>query len=66
MFPIYDYYSAIVYSANPSNVESVWINGKQVVSNKSLVHFDLNQIREELNQEMASFKELAIEYSKDL
>lgn len=66
MFPIYDYYSAVVYSANPSNVDSVWINGKQVVSNKKLVDFDLKEIREELNKEMAEFKELAILYSKDL
>ncbi|MBQ7903645.1 MAG: amidohydrolase, partial [Oscillospiraceae bacterium] len=27
MFPVHDPYSAIVYSANPSNVDSVWIDG---------------------------------------
>lgn len=66
MFPIYDYYSAIVYSANPSNVDCVWINGKQVVANKTLVDYDLKQIREELEREMKEFKELALLYSKDL
>lgn len=66
MFPIYDYYSAVVYSANPSNVESVWINGKQVVNNKTLVDVSLEKIRDDLNHQMKTFKDLAIELSKDI
>ncbi len=31
MFPIYNVYSAIVYSANASNVDSVWVDGKRLV-----------------------------------
>lgn len=66
MFPIYDYYSAVVYSANPMNVDSVWINGKQVVSNKKLIHVNFETIRSELDKEMKTFRELAIKFSKDI
>ena len=66
MFPIYDYYSAVVYSANPSNVDSVWINGKQVVSNKELVDVKLRDIRRELDESMQEFKRLAIEELKNI
>lgn len=59
MFPVHDPYSAIVYSANPSNVDSVWIDGVQTVSGKKLVHHDLRQIREELDREMADFRKMA-------
>lgn len=59
MFPIHDPYSAIVYSANPSNVHSVWIDGVQTVSDKKLVHHDLKKIREELDAEMADFRKMA-------
>lgn len=59
MFPVHDPYSAIVYSANPSNVDSVWIDGVQTVSGKKLVHHDLRQIRAELDREMADFRKMA-------
>lgn len=59
MFPIYDAYSAIVYSANPSNVDSVWVNGVQTVENKKLTLADLKEIRTELDKEMTEFRKLA-------
>ncbi len=59
MFPVYDAYSAIVYSANPSNVHSVWVNGVQTVENKKLVHHDLGLIKKELDKEMTEFRKLA-------
>lgn len=48
MQPIFDYYSAIVYSANPSNVDTVIVNGKVVVKNKKIVSGDFKKIRKEL------------------
>lgn len=48
MQPIYDYYAAIVYSANASNIDTVVVNGKIVVKNKILVSGDFTQIREDL------------------
>jgi len=59
MFPVHDPYSAIVYSANPSNVDTVWIDGVMTVQNKKLAHHDLKQIREDLNKEMTEFRKMA-------
>ena len=48
MQPIYDYYAAIVYSSNPSNVSTVIVDGKIVVKNKNLLSGDFKAIRKEL------------------
>lgn len=48
MCPIYDPYSAVVYSANPSNVESVFVHGKQVVDHRKLLTADFYQLKQEL------------------
>ncbi|MGL4694874.1 amidohydrolase [Enterococcus larvae] len=55
MFPIFDPYSALVYSANSSNVEHVWVNGKQLVKEHQLSAHDLREIREELYNQMGQF-----------
>ncbi len=59
MYPIHDRYSAVVYSANPSNVHSLWVNGMQTVDNKKLTCRDLKQLRAELDGEMEHFREMA-------
>lgn len=46
MQPIYDYYSTLVYSANPSNVNTVFVNGELIVHNKNLIKVDFNEVRE--------------------
>lgn len=48
MNPIYDYYSTVVYSANPSNVFGVWVNGKQLVDRKTLVGQSLKELTDEI------------------
>ncbi len=65
MFPIYDPYSAIVYSANASNVDSVWINGVQVLKQKQSI-FNQKEIKTALMKEMQVFEKRAIECSKQL
>lgn len=55
MFPIFDAYSALVYSANASNVEAVWVNGKQLVADKQLVAASVEDLRNELYQQMSEF-----------
>ena len=40
MRPIYDYYSTLVYSANPSNVDTVIVNGEILVAGKKLKRID--------------------------
>lgn len=48
MQPIYDYYSTIVYSANPSNVNTVLINGEIVVEDKKIKVQNFTDIRKDL------------------
>lgn len=52
MFPIYDPYSALVYSANPSNVSAVFVDGECLVRDKKLVRADLKELRGELEEKM--------------
>lgn len=52
MFPVYNPYSALVYSANPSNVEEVYVAGECVVKEKTLVKADMGEIRKALSQKM--------------
>lgn len=63
MFPIYNPYSAIVYSANASNVDSVWVAGKQLVKGHQLVGIDLKSEREQVEASMTVFRERAKKYS---
>ncbi len=49
MFPVYDPYSALVYSANASNVRDVYVAGTCLVQDKKLVYEDLGSIRRELS-----------------
>jgi len=62
MFPCYNPYSALVYSANASNVDTVMVNGQLLVRGKQLVKADLTKIREELHREMGPFMEAARQY----
>ncbi|SFA95982.1 amidohydrolase [Clostridium frigidicarnis] len=48
MQPIYDYYAAIVYSANAGNVDLVVVDGKVVVKNKKLLSGNFLEIRKSL------------------
>lgn len=66
MFPIFDAYSALVYSANASNVSHVWVDGQLVVENKELLTHSVADLRQLLAKEMTHFKEKAIEFSQDL
>lgn len=44
--PVYDPVSHLVYSANGSRVDHVWIAGKLQVKNKQLCHFNIQQLQE--------------------
>lgn len=62
MQPIYDYYSLLVYSANPSNVDIVIVDGKLVVRNKELVDFSIKELRNDMNDSKFNIEE----YSKKI
>lgn len=66
MFPIYDAYSAIVYSANASNVQHLFIDGQHIVHNKELTTASVTELRKNLNEEMIQFKQRAIELASEL
>ena len=66
MFPVHDAYAALVYSANASNVQDVWINGERVVDHKNLVNLSLEVLQRELREEMATFEKRAVELSEQL
>lgn len=52
MFPVYDPYSALVYSANSFNVRDVFVSGVRLVEEKRLVKADLQEIRARLREKM--------------
>ncbi|GLB28333.1 amidohydrolase [Lacrimispora amygdalina] len=52
MFPVYDPYSALVYSANPSNVETVYVAGECLVEGKRLKKSNMDEIRKSLFKKM--------------
>lgn len=63
MFPVYNPYSAIVYSANASNVDSVWVDGKQMVKGHRLATADLDRERAGLDSAMGRFRERAARFA---
>lgn len=63
MFPMYNPYSMLVYSANASNVDSVWVDGKRLVGGKKLLCADLISVRDELEEVMGEFRERAGKYA---
>lgn len=63
MYPIYNPYSAVVYSANMSNVDSVWIAGKQLVANHKLLYADVAEERRNLEAVMSMFRRKAEEFA---
>ncbi len=56
MFPIYDPYSALVYSARAENVRDVYVAGECLVQNKRLTRLDFPSIRRELKNKMYQTK----------
>lgn len=62
MFPMYNPYSMLVYSAGASNVDSVWVDGKRLVAGKKLLCADVKTVRAELEAAMGLFRERAAKY----
>lgn len=62
MFPSYNPYALLVYSANASQVDTVIVNGTVLVRHKKLVHVDLNVVKAELISHMGDFYEKVAMY----
>ena len=59
MQPIFDPYSVLVYSANASNVDTVIVNGKMVVSDKTLLTYDEEKSRAAIREFSEEVEEIA-------
>ncbi len=57
MFPAFNPYSALVYSANAGNVDTVFVAGRCLVRHKELVGADLKSIRNDLVEAMEEMSE---------
>lgn len=66
MFPIYDAYAALVYSANATNVRDVWVDGVSVVKDKKLTKFSVEKLQSDLKKYMKIFKLRATELEQSL
>jgi cytosine/adenosine deaminase-related metal-dependent hydrolase len=58
MVPCYDYFAAVVFQAEPSNVVTTIINGKLIMENRDLKTYDIREDRETMNrlkQDIAPF-----------
>ena len=66
MFPIYDAYAALVYSANATNVRDVWVDGVSVVKDKKLTKFSVEKLQSELKKYMKFFQLRATELEQSL
>ncbi len=62
MNPIYDPYSALVYSANASNVDTVIVNGKLIVENRDIKTVDSKKVIKDITE----FKEKVEQVAKTL
>lgn len=62
MFPCYNPYSLLVYSANPSVVDTVLVEGRILVRHGALTCADLGQIKAELMENMSDFYKKADAY----
>ncbi len=56
MFPIYDYYSALVYCASPRDVDTVIINGKIILKERNLLTLNKKEIRTEAEKIVRQIK----------
>ena len=63
MFPLYNPYSVLVYSANAANVDSVWVDGRHLVSGGRLTEANPEEIRARLAAAMTDFRQSAAEYA---
>lgn len=64
MKPVYDPYSAIVYSANPSNVETTIVNGQILMHKRELLTIDKKEITDKLLSHFNNIREAAKEIDR--
>ena len=63
MFPVYNAYSALVYSANASDVRLTMADGRILAQDGRLTDLDLGAIRQALDDAMGPFRRAAEKYA---
>lgn len=66
MFPVHDPYSVLVYSANPSDVKDVMVNGTMRVKDRLPIGVNTKVLKETLANQMAEFNRKAEEQAASL
>jgi cytosine/adenosine deaminase-related metal-dependent hydrolase len=66
MFPRFDPYSVLVYSAKAANVDTVFVNGRLLVRNKKLTRVPLEELRNDLSEAMTRFSGEAEKFAAGL
>lgn len=56
MFPIYDYYSALVYCASPRDVNTVIVNGEIVMEDRKIMTFSKSETKTEAEKIVTKIK----------
>lgn len=66
MSPLYDPFSVIVYSANPSNIDTTIVDGEVLVQNKTLLSMDLPALKSKLLGFQSTIQNIATQLSKEI
>ena len=56
MFPIYDYYSALVYCASPRDVNTVVVNGELIMADREIKTFNKSETKSEAEKIVVKIK----------
>lgn len=61
MYPVHDPYAVLVYSANPSDVKDVMVNGRMRMQNRQLKDVNVSEMKRDLAELMTDFNKKAKE-----
>jgi 5-methylthioadenosine/S-adenosylhomocysteine deaminase len=53
LVPIHNLYALLVYAAGRSDVSDVWVDGEQVIENRTSTKLDFAELRKDVNQKVS-------------
>jgi len=57
LMPIHNLYALLVYSAGRSDVSDVWVDGEQVIENRTSTKLDFVKLRKDINEKVSQLNE---------
>ena len=66
MIPNYDPYATLVFQANPHNVDTVIVNGRIVVENRTLQTYDINKSLEQMKKWITNIKAFGVQLAQEV